>query len=206
MQPKRSTEATRSARSPRSARERLFRTAADLFYRKGIRAVGVETIAAEARTTKMSLYRNFPSKDDLVAEWLRAHDAQFWQTWDAMAGRFAGDPARQLKAAFAMLARHVADPRARGCPVANAAVEITEKDHPARRVIEAHKATLRARLAALCSAMGARDAALLTDQLFLLMEGAQISAQIPGVREAARRVARAAGALIDAQLPAARRR
>src|SRR5712692_9559188 len=119
-----------------SARQRIFDTASELFYLKGIRAVGVETIAAEADTTKMSLYRNFPSKDQLVAEWLREHDANFWRTWDAMSRRHPKDPRRQIKAAFALLAKHVADPKARGCPMANAAVELTEKDHPARKVIE----------------------------------------------------------------------
>ena len=122
----------------RSARERIFETASELFYAKGIRAVGVETIAAEADTTKMTLYRNFPSKDELVAEWLREHDARFWKTWEAMAGRYPSDPRRQIHVAFGLLAKHVADPAARGCPMANAAVEITEKDHPARKVIEAH--------------------------------------------------------------------
>src|SRR5436189_5303262 len=156
-----------------SARERVFKTAADLFYRKGIRAVGVETIAAEADTTKMSLYRNFPSKDELVAEWLREHDANFWQTWDAMSSRHPKDPRRQIKAAFALLAKHVADPKARGCPMANAAVELTEKHHPARQVSEAHKADLPARLVRICTQMGVREPRLLADQLFLLMEGAQ---------------------------------
>jgi len=127
----------RDANRP-SARKRIFDTASQLFYLKGIRAVGVETIAAEADTTKMSLYRNFPSKDELVAEWLRDHDVSFWQTWDAMASRHPEDPRRQLKAAFALLAKHVSDPKARGCPMANAAVELTEKDHPGRTVIEAH--------------------------------------------------------------------
>src|SRR5437016_9129564 len=186
----------RNANRP-SARKRIFDTASALFYLKGIRAVGVETIAAEADTTKMSLYRNFPSKDELVAEWLREHDANFWQTWDAMASRYPEDPRRQIKAAFALLAKHVADPKARGCPMANAAVELTEKAHPARKVIEAHKAKLRARLAELCALTGARDSALLADQLFLLMEGAQVSAQTPGARAAAANVARAANALID---------
>src|SRR5687768_4171059 len=128
-----------------SARKRIFDTAAELFYRRGIRAVGVDTIAAEADSTKMSLYRSFPSKDELVAEWLRDHDVNFWLAWDAMQERFAGDARKQLGAAFALLTKHVSDPNARGCPMANAAVEITEKDHPARKVIEAHKAKLRAR-------------------------------------------------------------
>jgi len=187
-----------------SARERIFDTASALFYRRGIRAVGVETIAAEADTTKMSLYRNFPSKDRLVAEWLRDHDATFWQMWDAMASRHANDPRMQLKAAFAMLARHVTDPQARGCPMANAAVELTEKDHPARKVIEAHKAKLRARLTGLCTGMGAREPDLLADQLFLLMEGAQVAAQTLGARGPAKNVARVAEMLIAAHLHASR--
>jgi AcrR family transcriptional regulator len=184
-----------------SARERVFRTAAELFHRKGIRAVGVEAIAAEANTTKMSLYRNFPSKDELVAEWLRDHDARFWRAWDAMSQKFPGNARRQLKSAFDLLAQHVADPEARGCPMANAAVEITESDHPATKVIEAHKAKLRARLADLCVRIGARQPRLLADELFLLMEGAQVSAQTPGARAAAASVARAAATLIDSHLP-----
>jgi AcrR family transcriptional regulator len=196
---KQSTPGAVTAKLP-SARERVFKTAAELFYRKGIRAVGVETIAAEANTTKMSLYRSFPSKDELVAEWLRDHDTHFWQTWDAMAKKFPKDPRKQLRTAFALLAKHVADPNARGCPIANAAVELTEKDHPARKVIEAHKANLRARLAELCVQMKAEEPELLADELFLLMEGAQVSIQTLGVRGPARNVARAAERLIAAHL------
>ncbi len=196
---KQSTDLHAAAKLP-SARERVFKSAAELFYRKGIRAVGVETIAAEANTTKMSLYRSFPSKDELVAEWLRNHDTHFWQTWDAMAKKFPKDPLRQLRAAFALLAKHVSDPNARGCPIANAAVELTEKDHPARKVIETHKANLRARLAELCVQMKAQEPELLADELFLLMEGAQVSIQTLGVRGPARNVARAAERLISAHL------
>ena|SRR5690242_12197866 len=195
------TPRKRNADRP-SARKRIFDTASELFYRKGIRAVGVETIAAEADTTKMSLYRNFPSKDQLVAEWLREHDAKFWKTWEAMASRYPEDPRRQIQAAFAMLARHVADPNARGCPMANAAVEITEKDHPARKVIEAHKAKLRSRLMQICSRLSAAEPRLLADQLFLLMEGAQVATQTLGVHGPAKNIARAAKMLIDAHLRA----
>lgn len=197
-----STPPKRDANRP-NARERIFNTAGRLFYMKGIRAVGVDLIAAEADTTKMSLYRNFPSKDELVAEWLRDHDAKFWQTWDAMAARHPRDPRKQIMAAFALLEKHVADPKARGCPMANAAVELTETDHPARKVIEAHKTKLRARLAEMCAQMGTRTAGLLADQLFLLMEGAQVTTQTLGVRSPAKIVARAAETLIDAHLRAA---
>ena len=185
-----------------SARKRIFDTASGLFYVKGIRAVGVEMIAEEAKTTKMSLYRSFPSKDELVAEWLRDHDVKFWQTWDAMSRRFPANSRKQLRAAFTLLAKHVADPKTRGCPMANAAVELTDKDHPARKVIEAHKAKLRTRLAEMCTQLRARKPRVLADQLFLLMEGAQVSAQILGVRGPARSVARAADTLIDAHVRA----
>ena len=182
-----------------SARKRIFDTASELFYRKGVRAVGVESIAAQAETTKMSLYRNYPSKDDLVADWLREHDEKFWQTWDSMAGKYPGHARKQLQVAFALLAKHISEPGARGCPMANAAVEITEKDHPAKRVIEAHKAKLRTRLAELCAGTGAREPTLLADELFLLMEGAQVSTVL-GVRIPARSVTRALDALIDSHL------
>ena len=212
------TSRKRDANRP-SARERIFDTASQLFYAKGIRAVGVETIAAQADTTKMSLYRNFPSKDELVAEWLREHDARFWKAWEAMANRYPKDPhafqnlascsmasrypkdpRRQIKAAFALLAKHVADPKARGCPMANAAVELTEKDHPARKVIEAHKAKLRSRLIQICIRIGVPEPKLLADQLFLLMEGAQVTVQTLGVNGPARNIARSANALIDMHL------
>jgi AcrR family transcriptional regulator len=187
-----------------SARKRIFDTASELFYRKGIRAVGIDAIAAQAETTKMSLYRSFPSKDALVAEWLRDHDGTFWRAWDAMSQKHPGKPRKQLQAAFALLAKHLSDPGARGCPMANAAVEITQKNHPARRVIERHKAKLRARLTALCVATGARDPALLADELVLLMEGAQVSTVL-GVRMPAQSAARGADALIDSHLDARRR-
>lgn len=86
--------------------------------------------------------------------------------------------------------------------MANAAVEITEKDHPARKVIEVHKAKLRARLAQMCTQMGAPAPRLLADQLFLLMEGAQVTIQTLGVHGPARNIARAAKMLIDAHLRA----
>jgi hypothetical protein len=88
--------------------------------------------------------------------------------------------------------------------MANAAVEITDSNHPARKVIEAHKGKLRARLAQLCRQAGARQAALLADELFLLMEGAQVSIVL-GVRGPARSVTRAADALIDSHLGGRRR-
>lgn len=186
--------------SQKSARTRILEAASDLFYREGIRAVGVETIAQEANTTKMSLYRHFASKDELVAEWLRQYVINFWQFWEEMANQYPNDPRRQLSIVFQTIAEHASDPSSRGCAAANAAVELTDSDHPARKIIGEHKARLRARLVQMCKEMKAGDPEALADGLFLLMEGAQVSTQSLGASGPGCSVARAAETLIDAHL------
>ena len=89
-----------SRKGKRPARERICETARDLFYQRGIRGVGVELIAAEAGTTKMSLYRNFASKDELVAEYLCEQDRAFWEWWDALMEPLKGQPEKQVEALF----------------------------------------------------------------------------------------------------------
>ena len=81
-------------------RDRILDTACDLFYKHGIRAVGVDAIANEAGTNKMSFYRSFPSKDDLVAEYLREQEHGYFEWWDATIAPHAGDPRAQLQALF----------------------------------------------------------------------------------------------------------
>ena len=135
-------------------RERILAAAAALFYRHGIRAVGVEAIAEAARTNKMTLYRHFASKDELVAEYLRQSAKLADSCWARFAQAHPGDPAAQLRAWLEEMAAHVASNDERGCPLVNAAVELPEKDHPARRVIEEHKIAQRTRLVALCGAAG----------------------------------------------------
>lgn len=159
----------------RSARDRIFETAKDLFYRYGIRAIGVESIAAEADTTKMSLYRNFSSKDELVAECLRDHKREFWEWWDSVVTPHAGNPKAQLLALMEAFVCHECGEKSRGCPLANAVVELPEENHPGRAVIVEHKALIRERLRELCRAMKARDPDTLADGLHLLIEGAYIS-------------------------------
>src|SRR5262249_43935745 len=118
-------------------RERILAAAGDLFYRQGIRAVGVEAIAEAAGTNKMTLYRHFDSKDELVAEYLRCLAAKSEEGWTRLAAQHPGDARGQLRAWLREMADHVGATDARGCALANAAVELPERDHPARRVIEA---------------------------------------------------------------------
>src|SRR5215831_10549371 len=112
-------------------RARILAVAAELFYRHGIRAVGVEAIAEAAGTNKMTLYRHFPSKDELVAEYLRQAAREANQCWLVYERAHPGDPLAQIRAWLAEMANHLANPGERGCALANAAVELPDKAHPA---------------------------------------------------------------------------
>ena len=171
-------------------RDRILAAAGDLFYRHGIRAVGVEAIAEAAGTNKMTLYRHFLSKDELVAECLRQSAKDADTCWDRLEKLHPGDELTQLSSWFREMADHVADCDQRGCALANAAIELPEKTHPARRVIEEYKSALRSRLARLARAAGLREPEMLADELYLLLEGARVSAQSVGTDGLSSRLAR----------------
>lgn len=158
----------------RTARDRIFEAAKELFYENGIRAVGVEGIAAHAGTTKMSLYRNFQSKDELVAECLRDHKKEFWDWWESITAPHAGDPRAQLSALMEAFVREGCATTSHGCPLANAIVEINEDTHPGRKVVMEHKNQMRRCLREIARDMGARDPDELGDALMMLVEGAYI--------------------------------
>ena len=160
-------------------RERILATARDLFHRSGIRAVGVDAIAEAAGTNKMTLYRHFGSKDDLVVECLRNVGREAAVVWRDLEDRYPGDRRAQLHGWIDEAAACVvAD--GRGCALANAAVELTETDHPARRIVEDFKNDHRDRLVELCRVAGIERAELLADTLCLLLEGARVSRQSVG--------------------------
>lgn len=193
-------EAVEGGERPARAADRIRETARELFYREGIRAVGVDTIVTQAGVTKPSLYRSFGSKEDLVASYLRDYDADYWQKFDAVMAQHQGDPRAQLRAWFARAAQRVGMPLYRGCGMTNAAVEYPEPDHPGRQIAVANKTELRRRLIAMAEAIGARDPAVLGDGLLLLLEGAYVMAQLLGQDGPSPSVAAAAEALIDGSL------
>lgn len=169
-----------SAASPRSRpRERIVTSAQDLFHRHGIRGVGVDAIAEAAGTNKMTLYRHFGSKDDLIIEYLNYKGKKSDEIWAEIEAASPGDPVGQLRGFIRKAAKFIAEDE-RGCDLANAAVELTEEGHPALRVIEEFKVRQRDRLAGLCRAAGASRPDLLADALFLLMEGARVSRRSVG--------------------------
>jgi AcrR family transcriptional regulator len=196
--------ADRSAGAPPkalSARERILETARDSFYREGIRAVGVDTLIARSGVAKMSFYRSFRSKDELVCAYLESSAAEYWQWWDETLKPHGHAPRKQLRALFAGTADHAISEDFRGCPFGNTLVEFPEEGHPARAVIVRFRAERHARLRDLAKAAGARDPERLADQLGIILEGSGFCAQ--GARPSSRASAlvRAAETLIDAEIP-----
>ena len=183
------------------ARDRLFSAAINLFYRNGIRAVSVDAIAAEAGTTKVTFYRVFESKDDLIVQVLEEQSKRFWEWWDAIVAEHPGEPRKQIEELIARFRDEiVGDEACRGCAVANAAVEIVDEDHPARAVIKKHKLDITQRLRELCRQMGARQPDVLGDALSLLYSGAFSARLSVDGREQVAALSVAVTALLDSAL------
>ena len=158
-------------------RERILAAARDLFYRHGIRAVGVDAIAEAAATNKMTLYRHFGSKDELIAAYLSELAKEGDEVWEGLAATYPGDPNAQLEGWVRHVEKILTDGGDRGCAIANAAVELREIDHPARQIIDDYKTRKRNRLVGLFRDAGYDEPDQLADEVFLLFEGARISIQ-----------------------------
>lgn len=189
---------TQTTPAPRAA-DRIRASARELFYREGIRAVGVEEIVSRAGVTKPSLYRAFPSKDDLAAAYLSDYDREFWPRFENPGGKHYRDARAQVLAYIRELAGRAVQDGYRGCGLSNAAVEYPGHSHPARRVAETHKKALRQRLRELATDMGARDPRVLGDGLMLLIEGTYVTGQ-QSAGGPAQSLLAVATALIDASI------
>ncbi|MBI5670960.1 MAG: TetR/AcrR family transcriptional regulator [Chloroflexi bacterium] len=183
-----------------SARNIILETAAELFFREGFRAVGVDTIIERSGVAKMTLYRHFPSKDDLIVAYLKDSNDKFWLWFNEAAAPFADQPAAQLLAFFRALEKLVTTPKCYGCPFLNAIVDFPDDSHPGHQVALEHKQAVRARFRELAQQAGARQPEALADQLLLLMDGAFMAVRMFGVSNPAAQVSAAAETLISAQL------
>lgn len=160
-------------------RERIIDTAQLLFRKHGIRGVGVDAIAEAAGTNKMTLYRQFGSKDELIAECLRHTARTADPFWRDLEDNFPGDPLAQLHEWVRAVATY-ASMEAGGCDLVTAIFELPEPDHPARLVVEAFKHEQRDKLIALCRKAGIAEAEKLADALGLLLEGARVNRKSVG--------------------------
>src|ERR1700755_3035194 len=114
-----------------TGRERLNRAAYELFSREGVRSVGVDAVIAQAGTAKMTLYRNFPSKDDLILEFLRRREQLWTREWLQAESRRRGEtPRDQLLAIFDVFSEWFSRPDLEGCSFLTTMIEINDRDHP----------------------------------------------------------------------------
>jgi AcrR family transcriptional regulator len=196
---------TSAPKKQKLAGERIFDVAADLFYHQSIRSVGVETIVEQAGVSKISLYRNFESKDDLIVAYLENRNAEYWKIVDRVIAKHRNDPRAQLRALIGYIAHRTTTPGYRGCPFINYAAEFPDPSHPGHRVAAANKTEMRQRLVALIEAAGILAASRVADAIFLLIDGAYASSQTLGGRNGPAKAALwAADALIDSTLRAPR--
>jgi AcrR family transcriptional regulator len=194
------SKAPHSGAARPKAAERIRESARDLFYRQGIRAVGVDEIVHHAGVTKPSLYRSFPSKDELAADYLRHLGDEGLARFDAVVDATAPNRREPLRAWLRELEQKATRRDYRGCGATNAAVEYPEHKHPARKVAMAIKLRKRAQLIRLAANLGAREPGRLGDALLLLLEGVYASGQMFGPRGPALVLTEATESLIDSYL------
>jgi AcrR family transcriptional regulator len=179
-------------------RERILECASALFYRQGVRAVGVDLVVERAGVAKTSLYRHFRTKDDLVVAFLEREDVDFWTTWDGVAAKHANDPASELAAHMRWIGERLSRSNYRGCPQINVSAEFPEQDHPSRQVARAHMQGLRSRLDAIARRLDVTHPDVLAAQLALLINGAFVSSELLVTDDATQMLLAATKALVGA--------
>jgi AcrR family transcriptional regulator len=181
---------------PTPSAERLLQTATDVFYAEGIRATGVDTLAARAGVSKPTLYAQFGSKEGLVAAVLDRRRETRQEQLAAMLDAMPATGEDRLLAVFDWLAEGHGSSGFRGCPFTNAAVELPDPAHPARAVISAYKNWLRDTLARLAAEAGLSEPDELGSDLLLLIDGANARVVVADDRTAMRRTRSVAARLI----------
>src|SRR4029079_12771029 len=172
-------------RETSEARRRILETADRLFYREGVRAVGIDRIVAEAEVAKMSLYKHFPSKDDLILAVLKYREEGVLEFFRSSMERHAKKAKNPLRAFFAALKDFFESPGFRGCPFQNAAVELADPAHPGTEFVRGHKQRFSQFLRGLVEETVGKGGAKVAPAVNILVEGAIMTAVIQGSPTAA---------------------
>jgi AcrR family transcriptional regulator len=168
-------------------RERILDTAYDLFSKHGTRAVGVDRIIAEAGAAKMTLYRNFASKDELIVAFLAAREERWTRGWlQAEVEQRAQDPAQRLLAIFDVFGEWFAREDFEGCSFINVMLELSDRADPSRVASVGHLSVIREFLAGLAEAAGVEDPEAFAHQWHILMKGSIVAAAEGDARAALR--------------------
>ncbi|ALC83900.1 MULTISPECIES: TetR/AcrR family transcriptional regulator [Bacillus] len=183
-----------------SARQRLLDVASDLFYREGIRSISMDTIVERSGVSKATLYRHFPTKDDLIMAYLKEVDDHIWQHFDKAITQHEGSPKAQLMALIDATIELLTPEYYRGCPFLNAFTEFSEENHPAHKFSLEYNRTLRSLLSRLSQQAGVSDDGW-TDQILMVINGAYSSIPVLGLEGSAVQLKTITTYLIDLHLP-----
>lgn len=185
-------------------RDRILDVADDLFYGRGLHAVGIDEIVARSGTAKTTLYAHFPSKDELIASYLRRRSENWRHHMGEELARREVSPADRIDAVFEVLAEGCAMPGFRGCPFINATAEYPDPAHPGRIVADDHRKWVRELLTELARDAGAPDPDALAGRLVLLYDAAMVGAQFDPGGSAPAFAREAARTLVDAEIESGR--
>jgi len=180
--------------------EKILQAATELFYSQGIKATGVDAIVKAANTTKMSLYKYFSSKDELVLAFLRKRDQDFRAWFVDQVNARAETPKAKLLAVFDVFDEWMAIPEFRGCAFINAAAEFPLEGNPVHQVSAEFYDNFRSYIADLAGQCGSKSPESLALQLSLLLEGAIVSEQMKRHSGSAEQAKQAAILLIESSL------
>jgi AcrR family transcriptional regulator len=190
------------ARSPADARTRILETAYELFSRHGIKAVGVDTVVEQSGVAKMTLYRHFRSKDDLVLAFLQLREERWTVEWlQTEVERRTEDPAARLLAIFDVFDGWFSERDFEGCSFINVLLEVDDRTSPVRAATVAHLANIRTFLRGLAEGVGARDPDDFARRWHILMKGSIVAAG-EGDLQAARRAQEIGQLVLAAELDA----
>jgi AcrR family transcriptional regulator len=160
-----------------SGRERVSRAAYELFSRDGVRAVGVDAVIARAGTAKMTLYRNFPSKDDLIIDFLQRREQLWTREWLQAESQRRGDtPRDKLLAIFDVFSEWFERPDFEGCAFLTTMIEFNDSDHPVHQAAVSHLANIRSYIEELAKAAGISDPSSFARKWHILMKGSIMAA------------------------------
>lgn len=188
----------------KTAATKIFDTAKELFYKRGVRAVGVDEIVCEAGVTKPSLYRAYKSKDDLVAACLKDSVDEGRHAAFAAMDAAGPCPRERLRALILHHACKIGAPEYRGCPISNVAIELPEPGHPGRAIVEDCKTQFRAMVSELTRGLGICEPDALADGIVLVIEGAMATHHVFGSQGPALALVDTCEALIEAHMSKAR--
>lgn len=188
---------TRPARRPSAARRRLLDAADRVFYAEGIHSVGVDRVIEEAKVTRATFYRHFPSKEELVLAYLEARD-QAVRAQAAQAAAQASRPQELLDLVVRGIGDELCGPGFRGCPFINAAAEYPDPDHPVHRAVVAHRTWFEETVAGLLAAAGHPEPKAAAHMFLMLRDGAMVAGYLGDSETARRRLVRAAEAIFQA--------